>query len=79
MKIVAINENGRRIGEDHPSAKMTNHEIDLMLYLHEEEGWGYQRLSDWTGCLSKSQVRNICKGRKRCQSPAGFKRIEDGE
>lgn len=33
MKLVAINELGRRIGETHGRAKLSNHDVELMLSL----------------------------------------------
>lgn len=32
-KLVKINERGRRIGESHPRATLTDHEVDLLLVL----------------------------------------------
>jgi hypothetical protein len=36
IKLVAINERGRRIGEGHNMAKLTDHDVDLVLNLLEE-------------------------------------------
>lgn len=72
-KTVAVNDAGLRIGEDHPQARYTNHEIDLVLELRDEgRSYGY------IACkmeMPKSTVRDICTGRRRCQSPAGFKKV----
>ena len=35
MKLVAINELGRRIGETHGRAKLSDHDVELMLSLLE--------------------------------------------
>lgn len=70
-RTVAVNERGLRIGEDHPHAKLANREVDLLLTLREE-GWTYTQLAAKFE-ISKSQARNICKGRKRCQMPADWK------
>ena len=35
-KIIKINEHGRRIGESHPRASMTDHEVQLLMRLLEE-------------------------------------------
>lgn len=59
------NEQGLRIGEDHPNARLSDHEVDLLLELHEA-GYGYGRLARKFD-ISKSQARNICKGHQRSQ------------
>lgn len=73
-KQVAVNEAGYRIGEDHPAAKLTNHEVELILELREQcMSYGdIARKFD----ISKSQVRNICKGLKRCQAPWQWRRVK---
>lgn len=67
-KMIAVNECGYRIGEDHHNAKLTNHEIDLLLELRED-GWSYRRLADKFE-IGKSTVRDICKGICRSQTLA---------
>lgn len=75
MRIVlSINDLGRRIGESHHNAKITNGEVDLLLALHRE-GWGYRRLAAKFE-MSKRHVRDIVKGKRRAQFPAAFKTIE---
>ena len=70
---VAINEIGRRIGDSHHNAKLSKGEVDLLLGLHGE-GWGYRRLSAKFE-VSKSLVRNIVKGRARCQAPSNWRTV----
>jgi hypothetical protein len=79
QKIVAIGENGLRIGEDHPRAKLSNHDVDRLLELRDE-GWSYTRLSEAFE-ISRRGVRDICTGRRRCQTPVAFRvvRIPDDE
>lgn len=36
MRIVAVNERGARIGEGHPKATLTDHEVDLLRELLDE-------------------------------------------
>ena len=72
--MVAIGENNRRIGEDHPRAKMTNRDIELLLELRDE-GWSYGQLARKFE-TTKSYVGEICRGRKRCQYPVRFKKIK---
>jgi Mor family transcriptional regulator len=35
-KLVAVNDQGRRVGETHPAAKLTDHDVDLMFALRAE-------------------------------------------
>lgn len=81
-RTVGVNELGLRVGEDHVNAKLTNHEVDLLLELRGQ-GWSYQQLADKFD-LSKSGARKICKGVNRCQQPSRFKVVHvvhdaDGE
>ena len=77
-KLVAVNESGLRIGEDHPKARYTNHEIDLVLQLRDQ-GASYGEIAAKMD-MPKSTVQDICNGRRRNQYPAEFKqvRIPDG-
>lgn len=73
-RVVAVNERGLRIGEDHRLAKLTNVEIEMVLALRDE-GWSYRRLAVKFE-ISKSAARMYCKGLRRCQSPAGWRTVE---
>jgi DNA invertase Pin-like site-specific DNA recombinase len=70
---VAVNQSGYRIGEDHPNAKLTNHEVDL-IHQMREQCMSYAKIAEKFE-ISKSQVRNICKGIKRCHTVVGFKSV----
>lgn len=72
-RTVAVNESGRRIGEDQTGAKLTNHDVDLLLTMREE-GMGYGSLAKVFE-VSKSLVRDIIKGRRRNQTVARFKEV----
>lgn len=72
-RLVAVNERGFRIGEDHRLAKLTNDEIDLLLALRDE-GWSYRQLARKFE-ISKSAARMYCKGLRRCQSVARYKAV----
>ena len=74
MKIVGVNEEGRRVGEYHHSAKLTDHDIDLIRQLHSE-GLGYTEIAVKFE-TSKYTVRDYVTCRRRAQYPARFKRIE---
>ena len=44
-KYVVVDEAGRRIGESHPRARLTEHEIALIAELAEDEGLNYQAIA----------------------------------
>lgn len=87
---VAVNERGRRIGETHPRAKLTDHEIDLIRELAEPEldakgkviqrGLTYAEIAakfDEEGKrIAKETVKSIVLCRRRGQTPARAKRIK---
>ena len=82
-KVIAVNERGLRIGEDHPKAKLTSHEVDLIREMAEERGpngrrkWGRRRLarkfevSTWT-------IRSIIDYASRAQVPAAYRTVVSG-
>ena len=72
--LVAVNAGGYRIGEDHPNARLTNHEVELMIELYEEGHHSLRQLAKVFD-ISKSQVRNIVKGLKRAQLPESYKTV----
>lgn len=74
MRLIAVNERGRRIGEDHPHARLTNAEVELLLEIREREGWSYTRLARKFD-IAKTTARDYIKGRRRCQTVMGFKEI----
>lgn len=71
---VAVNENGHRIGDSHPRAKLSNREVELVLRLHHFERWTYAKLAVKFG-VSKSCIAWICRGEKRNQTPSAWKRV----
>lgn len=73
QKLVALNENGRKIGESHPRAKLTDAEVALMLELRDE-GFSYAWLAGKFD-VSKSCARWICAGRNRNQRAARVIRV----
>lgn len=72
-RLVAVNECGQRIGQDHPRAVLTDHQIDLLLDLRDE-GWGYRRLAK-VFQISRTAVKRYCKGEMRAQHAARYKRV----
>jgi hypothetical protein len=72
-RTVCVNEHGRRIGEDHPNARYTDGEIAMVHSLHET-GHGYRTISRMVE-MPRSTVRDICVGRRRNQSIAGWRTV----
>lgn len=57
-------EKGRRMGEQHPNARFTDAEIEVMRELHEHHGYGYRRLARIFEC-SRGYARKVCKYQRR--------------
>lgn len=72
-KQVAVNELGRRIGEDAPHAVLKNNQVDALLDLHDE-GMGYKRLAKKFNVSIRS-VRDIVSFKRRSQTIAGWKMV----
>lgn len=64
---VAINDKGRRIGQGHPRAKLTDHEVDLIRELIDG-GMSLRQIAAKFE-VSKSQVHRIGVCEHRAQSP----------
>lgn len=71
---IAINETGKRIGEDHQNATLTNDQVDRIRDLHEDHDLTYDQLAAMFS-VSKSCIAGICQYRRRAQTPFGFKRL----
>lgn len=72
--LVAINERGMRVGEDHQRAKFTNHEIDLIRDLHDD-GMPISEIARKFE-VSKSYVHDVVHCIVRAQTPVKFKEVE---
>jgi predicted DNA-binding protein (UPF0251 family) len=73
QKLVALNENGNRIGENHPRAKLLDAEIEM---LHElrDAGLTLREIGEKMD-LSKGGVWKILNGYRRCQVAARLVRV----
>ena len=71
-RMLAVNDRGQRIGESHPRAVLTDHEVGLLQDLRDE-GYSYSRLAKMFE-VSKGAVAKILTGQRRCHTPAGSKR-----
>ena len=64
-RLIAVNDKGMRIGEDHQRARYTDRDIELVFMLKSEDK-SVREIAGFIG-MSKSQVWNILSGRHRCQ------------
>lgn len=71
--LVRVSESGDRVGEDHPKASLTDHEIELMRAMHEE-GSTYPELAK---IFEKSvhTVGRICRYERRNTATARVKAV----
>jgi len=72
-KLIGVNEKGLRVGEDHPKAKLTNRDVELIRRLHEE-GLSYRTIAEKFE-VSKMLVCYICTYRRRVSNAVEFKSI----
>jgi DNA-binding NarL/FixJ family response regulator len=63
----AVNARGYYIGEDHPRAVLSNHEVDLVLQLLAE-GLSQACIAAKME-ISRRSVRDMASGRRRAQLP----------
>lgn len=73
MKLVAVNERGHVVGESHPRAVLSDHEVDLVFQLREE-GLSLGRIAKAME-VSKSCIQHILAGRFRGQIVARWVRV----
>ncbi len=69
-KKIFVNEQGRRVGESHPMAVLSDHEVELVHELYAD-GYGYKRLAKIME-VSHRSIRDILNGKRRC---LGFVRV----
>lgn len=72
-RFVAVNDRGLRIGEDHPRAVLTDHDVELMLELRGE-GFSLAWLAEKFE-VSKSCAAKVCSGRTRARVVVGHRRV----
>ena len=73
---IGVNSAGYRVGESHHRAKLSDADVELILYLREA-GLSCAEIAgkfdaDYT--VSKSTVRDVCSGRIRGQAPQGWRK-----
>lgn len=72
--VIAVNENGYRIGASHHNARIPDDVIDKIRDLHEDQQIGYRRLAKMFN-LPRSCVQKICNYERRAQTPDRWKTI----
>lgn len=74
-RLVGVNEQGIRVGEDHQRATLTDADVELMRQLREEDGMTYDQLAQRFE-VSKRHVRDIVNYRKRVAAPVAWRAVE---
>lgn len=74
--LVPVNELGKRIGEQHHNARISDEMVDKIRELHEDEGLGYRRISKLLG-IKRQTVQKICNYERRAQTPTSWKKVKD--
>ena len=76
-RMVAVNDAGRRIGEDHPRAVLSDHEVDLVFSLHED-GMSISELARKME-VSKGCIWKILRGHRRGQVASDWRVRRDAD
>lgn len=71
-RVLAVNERGYRVGQDHHHAVLTDAEVDLIRELREAHRWTYDALAEKFE-VSKSAIACICRYERRAQTVARLK------
>lgn len=69
-----MNDRGRRIGETHHNALISDAQVDRMRDRHEDDGAGYRKIAREFG-VALTTVRKICTYERRAQTPDRWKTI----
>lgn len=77
-RLVGVDDRGNRIGEDHPRAKLSNAEVDLIWELvHPTDGarpMSHRQVAAKFD-ISRGTVGDIVSCRRRSAYPTGYRRI----
>ncbi len=74
-RLVGVNEQGIRVGEDHQRATLTDADVELMRQLREDDGLTYDQLAQRFE-VSRRHVRDIVNYRKRVAAPVAWRAVE---
>jgi len=75
---VAYNDLGRRIGEGHPRARLTDAQVREIREQHEQLGLGYRNLARRLG-LKVWTVKKILNFERRGQVARSWREVADGQ
>lgn len=75
---VAVNEDGRRVGESHPRAKLKDCDVERLRQLREDTKVTYKELARMFN-ISYSSVQKICTYRRRAEWSVRYKRVQLSE
>ena len=71
--LVAYDDNGRRVGQTHHNATITDETVAVIRELHEDRGWGYRRIAKHLG-LRWQTVAKIARYQRRSAVPVSWRR-----
>ena len=74
MNIIGLNENNRRVGQDHPKSTHPDHIVDKARDYHENQGFGYKKIAKMLG-VRLSTVKDWLKYKTRAQYATKWKRV----
>lgn len=72
-RMVAVNERGHVVGQDHPRAVLTDHDVDLVFALRED-GLSLGRIAKAME-VSKGCIAHILAGRTRAHVVVTWRRV----
>lgn len=78
-RMIAVNDKGYAIGEDHHAAKLSNREVALLRELRADDPkyWTFPRLAEKFD-ISHYHARRLFHYQKRAQAPYDFRRASVG-
>lgn len=74
IAIVAVNEDGYRIGQSHHNARISDYAVQCIRDAREERGLSYGKLASMFK-LSKSTIQKLCNYERRAQIPRAYKKV----
>ncbi|KQR90206.1 hypothetical protein ASG35_03065 [Burkholderia sp. Leaf177] len=75
-RLIAVNDRGWRIGEDHQRAKLTNRDVELIRQMREQDRLPYRKIAEIFE-ISNAAVFGICNHTRRNQAPARWKTVRE--
>lgn len=72
--MVAVNENGYRIGPSHHNARLSDETVDKIRDMHEIEKIGYRKIAKILD-ISRHVIAKICRYERRAQTPDRWKKV----